>query len=191
MSKKILLIFIFPGIFLYGCNDCPKEEDLKQRENELILKENQFAQKEVDYLSLLKFKDSIQANIDSIAYQNWPDSIAGRWNSKTICTESDCSDYVIGDQRVDVWVFDQDSTGLHTRVLNNKNEIVRTYQAKYSPDGIRLIFQTDSTATRKVVMNVSLDQLKSEKITGKRIITIDDKCSAVFNLELNRQSLKD
>lgn len=191
MSKRILLLFIFPGIFLAGCNDCTKEENLQQREIELIQKENQFAQKKAEYLSLLKFKDSIQTSIDSVAYQSWPDSLAGRWNSKTICTESDCSDYVIGDQRVDVWVFDQDSTGMHTRVLNNKNEIIRTYQAKYSPDGIRLTYQTDSTATRKVVMNVSLDQLKSDKITGKRTITIDDKCSAVFHLELNRPSQKD
>ena len=191
MSKKILLLLIFPAIFLAGCNDCNKEEDLKQREIELIQKENQFAQKEAQYLSLIKFKDSIQSNIDSVAYQIWPDSIAGKWNSKTICIESDCSDYVIGDQRVDVWVFDRDSTGLHTKVLNNKNEIVRTYQAKYSPEGIRLTFQTDSTATRKVVMNVSLDQLRSDKISGKRTITIDDKCSAVFNLELNRPSTKD
>jgi|SRR5690606_22620006 len=190
MSKKILLLLIFASIFLAGCNDCTKEAELEQREIELIRKENQFAEKEAEYLSLLKFKDSIQANIDSVAYQSWPDSLIGKWSSKTICTESNCSDYVIGDQRVDIWVFDQDSTGLHTRVLNNKNEIVRTYQAKYSPDGIRLTYQTDSTATRKVVMNVNLDQLKSDKITGKRTITIDDKCSAVFNLELNRPSQK-
>src|SRR5690606_15124852 len=137
MIKTIFASFI-TMLLLTGCNECTKEEDLILREKALIQKENQFAEKEAEYLSLLKFKDSIQSSMDSLAYQTWPDSIAGKWNSKTLCTESNCNDYVIGDQRVDVWVFDQDSTGLHARVLNNKNEIIRTYQAKYSPQGIRL-----------------------------------------------------
>ncbi|MGB6082809.1 hypothetical protein [Moheibacter sp.] len=189
MTKTITVSFIILG-FLISCNDCTKEEDLLLRESALIQRENSFAEKETEYLSLLKFKDSIQSTMDSLAYQIWPDSIAGRWNSKTLCIESNCSDYVIGDQRVDIWVFDQDSTGLHARVLNNKNEIIRTYQANYSPNGIRLTFKTDSLSTRQAVMNVNLDQINSDKISGKRTITIDDKCTAVFNLELSRLNPK-
>src|SRR5690606_1966763 len=83
MTKTITVSFIILG-FLISCNDCTKEEDLLLRESALIQRENSFAEKETEYLSLLKFKDSIQSSMDSLAYQIWPDSIAGRWNSKTL-----------------------------------------------------------------------------------------------------------
>ena len=188
MNKPIFVIFTFLLFFLFSCNDCTKDEELIQRENALILKEKGFAEKELDYASLLKMRDSIQSEKDSAQITNWPDSLTGRWNSKIVCIDSDCTDYVIGDQRVDVWEFTEDSTGLIARVLNNKNEIIRTYNAQYSPDEISLAFKTDSLAEKKVSMNVHLNNLKSGRISGKRTISINDACKAQFNVELMRPS---
>lgn len=189
MTKSIVLCFTILIAFV-ACNDCTKEEDLVQRENALQLREIQIAEKESEYLSLVSFRDSVRLSMDTLAYQTWPDSIAGIWNGKTICTESKCSDYAVGDQRVNIWVFEQDSTGLHASILDNRNEIIRTYNAKFTPRGIQLSFRTDSTSTRNVVMNVNFDQITADKMSGKRTISLDNKCSALFNVELNRPSDK-
>jgi len=186
MPKYIHCFIIISLLFIMSCDDTQREEKLIQREKALTIRENQFAQKEAEYLSLLQMRDSLNAVSDSIIYQNWPDSISGIWSSKVVCTDSNCNDYVIGDQRVDNWEFAQDSTGLITRVLNNKNEVVRTYNAEFSPSGIQLQFKTDSLADKKVIMNINLTNLKANKITGRRSISIDDNCTASFNVELIR-----
>lgn len=190
MIKSTCILLILSLFVMISCNDCIKEEELIQRENTLNLKENQFAEKEAEYLALLQMRDSLNSVQDSTVYLNWPDSISGIWSSKVVCTESNCNDYVIGDQRVDNWEFVQDSTGLITRVLNNKNEIVRTYTAQFSPSGILLQFKTDSLAEKQVVMNINLDNIKSDKLSGKRNISVDNNCSAVFNVELTRPNPK-
>ncbi|SMC79395.1 hypothetical protein [Moheibacter sediminis] len=190
MTKYLSCLIVVGLISLTSCGDTKREEELIQREKAIAQKESQFAEKEADYLSLIKMRDSLKTVQDSTVYFSWPDSISGIWSSKVICTESNCNDYVIGDQRVDNWEFAQDSTGLITRVLNNKNEIVRTYAAKFSPAGIQLKFKTDSLADKQVVMNINLDNIKSDKLTGKRNISVDNKCSAVFNVELTRPNPK-
>lgn len=188
---KYLSCLIFIGLaFLTGCNDTQREEKLIEREKAIAQKETDFAEKEAEYLSLIKMRDSLNSINDSTIYRSWPDSIAGIWNSKVICTESNCSDYVIGDQRFDNWEFVQDSTGLITRVLNNKNEIVRIYNAKYTPKGISLQYKTDSLSEKQVTMDIHLDNMKAGKITGKRNISIDNNCAAVFNVELTRPTPK-
>lgn len=190
MTKYLSCLIIAGSFLMISCDDTKREEELIQREKNLSLKESQFAEKEADYLSLLQMRDSLNSVQDSTAYLSWPDSISGIWSSKVVCTESNCNDYVIGDQRVDNWEFAQDSTGLITRVLNNKNEIVRTYTAQFSPAGIQLQFKTDSLADKQVVMNINLDNIKSDKLTGKRNISVDNNCSAVFNVELTRPNPK-
>ncbi len=190
MTKTTLFIFISTLFILHACKDCTKDKELTDRENALILKEKAFSEKEMDYLNLVKLRDSIQAINDSVQTNSWPENLAGRWNSRIVCVESNCNEYVVGDQRVDVWEFDQDSTGLIARVLNNKNEIVRTYKANYTPQQINLSFQTDSIADRQVNMNILLNNLKPGRISGKRIITIDESCKADFNVELMRSNPK-
>jgi len=169
----------------YGCRDKIYEQELVKREQALQLREDSFVQKESEYLSLLKMRDSILAVKDSII-KPWPDSIAGKWNTQLICTESNCNDYVIGDQRAYTWEFNNDSLQLFARALNNKNEIVRIYNAKYSSKGINLSFKTDSTAARPVVMNVELNKFQKDKIKGIHTITIDNSCTAKFSVELTR-----
>lgn len=190
MTKNLSCLIIIGFTFITSCNDTKREEELIQREKALAQKELQFEKKEAEFFSLTKMRDSLNSIKDTTIYRTWPDSVSGIWSSKVICTESNCSDYVIGDQRVDNWEFTQDSTGLITRVLNNKNEIVRTYNAKFSPKGILLQFKTDSLAERQVVMDINLDNIKSDKLIGKRKISIDNNCSAMFNVELTRPNPK-
>jgi hypothetical protein len=193
--KKIILVFLFLSFSLFifnGCRDQQHEQELIKREQALQLREDSFAQKENEYRSLLKMKDSLIAikdSLKSLPVTPWPDSIAGKWYSKLICTESNCNDYVIGDQRTYIWDFNSDSLKLITKVLDNKNEVVRIYDAGYSPGKIHLSFQTDSTVSKPVTMNVVLNKLRKNKLKGTHTISIGHNCTAKFSVELTRPNL--
>lgn len=186
MKKNIIL-----GILLLSflsCNQKEKSESIALREKQLLDKERQFAQKEAEYQSLLRMRDSIfnKKSSDSIIITQWPEDIAGSWSGKTICTESNCSDYVIGDQRNDIWEFSSDSTQLFTKIINNNN-LVRLYSGKIQDKEIKLNFKTDSTAKKQVEMHVTLNDFSTNKIKGTRIIT-NENCTAKFSVELVRSS---
>lgn len=184
MKNPIFLIFLL--LFFIHCDDKDKKNDLALREKQLLDKEKSFAQKEAEYQSLLKMRDSIfnKQHSDSVKIIKWPDEIAGSWMGKVICTESNCSDYVVGDQRSDTWEFASDSIQLFTKIINNNN-LVRLYSGKFENNEIRLNFKTDSTAKKKVDMNVLLNDISDTKMKGTRTISADN-CVAKFSVELIR-----
>lgn len=170
-----------------SCDNREKEQNLLSREKQLLEKEKLFADKEFEYQSLIKMRDSIFAKKDSVTIVKWPDEISGSWNGKVICTESNCGDYAVGDQRTDIWEFDSDSTHLMTKIINNNN-LIRVYSGKFENNEIRLNFMTDSTAKKKVAMNVLLNDISGRKIKGTRIIMADTSCMAKFSVELIRST---
>lgn len=184
--KKILLIVFLTCLFI-SCEN-KKELELQKREQALNLREEKIVEKESEYQSLLLFRDSIYALKDTVkntitSINEWPESIQGIWNSKMLCRESNCSKYVIGDQRNETWQFLSDSTGIYTNVLNNK-KLIRVFKAKYSDDKIMLEFKTDTILKNSVKMNVVLDDIKDNVIKGTQTITGQDNCTARFSVEL-------
>lgn len=184
--KKLPLLLILACIFI-SC-ESKKELELQKREKALDLREQQLAEKEADYKSLLLMRDSIIAVKDSLendvpALKEWPKSLRGIWNSKMQCRESNCSNYVIGDQRNESWQFVSDSTGIYTNVLNAK-KLVRVFKAKYIDDKIVLEFNSDSISKNRTKMNVVLDDIKDNVIKGTQTITGQDNCIARFSVEL-------
>lgn len=184
-STKIPLLCCL-SIFLFSCKENEREKQLDAREKLLSEKENVFSQKEAEFDALLKMRDSLYAKkADSIVIPTWPEDILGKWTGKVICTESNCSDYVIGDQRKDIWEFVNDSLQTSVNVYS-KNNLVRTYAGKLENNEIKLNFKTDSTSSKLVDMNILLNEISPEKIRGKRTITVNNNCSAVFSVELVR-----
>lgn len=184
--KKILLIVFLTCLFI-SCEN-KKELELQKREQALNLREEKIVEKESEYQSLLLFRDSIYALKDTVkntiaSINEWPESIQGIWNSKMLCRESNCSKYVIGDQRNETWQFLSDSTGIYTNVLNNK-KLIRVFKAKYSDDKIMLEFKTDTILKNSVKMNVVLDDIKDNVMKGTQTITGQDNCTARFSVEL-------
>ena len=100
-----------------------------------------------------------------------------------LCRESNCNQYVIGDQRNETWQFLSDSTGIYTNVLNNKKHI-RIFKAKYVEDKIQLEFNSDSISKNKTKINVILDDINENVIKGIQTITGQDNCTARFSVEL-------
>ncbi|SDF27752.1 hypothetical protein SAMN05421825_1473 [Epilithonimonas hungarica] len=186
LNMKNPLLFILLSLFLLNCDNKDKTNDLALREQQLLEKEKSFAQKEAEYQSLLKMRDSIfnKQHSDSIKIIKWPDEIAGSWTGKVICTESNCSDYVVGDQRTDTWEFASDSIQLFSKIINNNN-LIRLYSGKFENNEVKLNFKTDSTAKKQVDMNVLLNDISDTKMKGIRTIAVDN-CMAKFSVELVR-----
>lgn len=188
MTKKFLFLFLVLLAIFQSCNDNEKSQKLTDRENLLLEKEKLFTEKEAEYQSLIKIRDSIFNKKDSVnTIKKWPSEVFGEWTGKVICTESSCSDYVIGDQRIDTWEFDSDSTQLLSKLVNN-NKLVRLYAGKFVNNEILLNYKTDSTAEKSVEMNVLLNEISANKIRGIRTVSIDNRCTAKFSVELTRIS---
>lgn len=188
MTIRTLFAVTLLALVICSCYDREREERLTTRERNLLVREKEFAMKEAEYRALLRMRDSLMTLKDTLhTITMWPEYISGEWSAKVTCTESNCADYVVGDQRKDIWLFSQDSTQIVTKVINN-NQLVRVYKASYTPDLINLNFRTDSAASKQVVMNVILNDISDQKMRGTRIITVDNRCTAKFNVELNRIS---
>jgi len=184
--RYLLATFVILGL-CWGCRDKERARELDLREQAILSREKEFAIKEADYQSLLRMRDSLLTKRDTaVAIQRWPDEIAGLWSSKSVCRESNCSEYVIGDQRSNTWEFVSDSTGLYTRVINN-NKVVRVFSAKFDSTSIQLHYASDSSASKNLDMSVELSRDSNKNlIKGMQTTGIDKGCTAKFSIELNR-----
>ncbi len=183
---KYLLGAFVTLILIWGCQDKEKAHELDLREQGILAREKEFSVKEADYQSLLRMRDSLLTNRDTaFVTQRWPDAIAGLWSGKSVCRESNCSEYVIGDQRSNTWEFVSDSTGLYTRVISN-NKVVRVFSAKFDSTSIQLHYASDSSAGKNIELTVDLDRDNKNLIKGIQTTGIDRSCTAKFSIELNR-----
>lgn len=203
-SKNVLFLKIFIIIFSKGhnmvklfsyllliilciatsCRNDERENNLKLREDALLKKEQEFSFKDADYQSLLKMRDSLTLlKKDTSILESWPEFVRGVWNSKVVCTESNCSDYVVGDVRTDQWTFVNDSSSLVAKV-SSKDKLVRVYRGTYKDSAISLKFNSDSTASKQVSMNISIDKISPEILKGTRIVNVGNTCIATFSVEL-------
>lgn len=186
------LIFVGFILALYSCGN-KKEQELIVRENSLLEREKQFQDKEAEYEKLLKMKDSLQSLSkvkDTLPkIKEWPENLKIAWNSKMVCRESNCSNYVIGDQRTETWEFRSDSTGMYTNVLSN-NEIKRVFTGQYLENKIVLDSAKEASAKNKIKVSVVLDDIKKNIIKGTQTITGQDNCIAKFSVELTPSNKK-
>ena len=185
---KFFLFIFFSCILFWGCQNDQREQQLAQREQEITKKEQEFALKQADYNALLKMRDSLLTKKDTLIIQQWPANIAGLWSGKSVCRESNCSEYVIGDQRANQWEFISDSTGLYTRVIDKNNKVIRIYNARFDSTGINLQFASDSSAGKKLNLTVDINPLTAEVLKGIQTININQSCTSKFFVELTRST---
>ncbi len=186
MIRNQILLLTLVFFTFSGCYNKDRENQLAQRELVLLEKEKQAALREAEYISLVRMRDSLLTLKDSTLLRvGWPEEIEGYWGSKIICTESSCADYVVGDQRSDTWLFSSDSVSMVTKVMIN-NSLVRVYNGAFNNNMINLRFKTDSTASKQVEMGVLIYEITPGRMRGIRTVSVDSKCTARFNVELNR-----
>jgi hypothetical protein len=185
-NVKYPSMFVFLAVFLLSCGDQQARQKLEEREKALTQRELEFAAKAADYQALQSMRDRLLSKkADTVVNQQWPEGIEGTWNGKLMCRESDCSDYVVGDQRSDNWVFASDSTSIFTKIVN-KEKLVRVFSAEADSTEIKLHFKSDSTANRKVDIRVVLTPAGTNLIKGTQTISVNDNCTARFSVELVR-----
>lgn len=189
MKQFYLFLFLFTLFVVVACTDNQQTAQLTKREQALLDRERQFARKEAEYRSLLRMRDSLLAQKDTTAHPTWPETVAGTWSSKLICKESNCTEYVVGDQRSELWDFTDDSTGMYTKVINN-NQINRIFNGNFRNELVSLTYRSDSTIQKHVEMQVTLTPSSPDLMKGTQLIQIDSGCTANFSVELVRVSNK-
>ncbi|MCO6148900.1 hypothetical protein [Flavobacterium sp. NRK1] len=195
--KKFLILLILPAFLLViGSCDHRRESDLLQREEAVKARELEFEEKEADYKSLLKMRDSlltakVRAKTNDMVTDApiLPDSLAQSWNSKMVCRESNCGTYVIGDQRTEIWKFTSDSAGSYANVISN-NKLLRRYTINYSSDKIFLESTGDSISERKARVDIVLDDIRKDIMKGTQKIKGEKDCTTTFSVELTPSQKK-
>ena len=74
-----------------------------------------------------------------------------------------------------------------SKIVNNKNLVI-IYSGSYEYQDFKLNYKPDSTASKNVEMSVIINEISPNKMKGIRSITVDNKCTAKFSVELTRPS---
>lgn len=178
---KPLLLFLFSfTLLLSSCDDQEKVNELKKREAVLQLKEQEFATKEKDYESLKKLRDSlnnISTETDTIKL---PVNLLGKWTGKMICTESNCSENVIGDLRNDIWEFSENNLK-----ITNKNGGEKIYTIKQSGSEVKFTAENTPTSSSQSIITLQIPEQPSDRIKGSREL-IGNNCNSKFSVDLEK-----
>lgn len=178
--KSVLLLLLSLTFVVSACIDPQKEQALKERELKLFTKEQEFEAKQQEYEMLKKMRDSLMQQPDTTKIATLPEKILGRWNGKVICTESNCSEHVVGDLRNDTWEFSQDSV----RIINNSGG-ERVYTSQINGSEIKLTSSNNVIKNNKIEIILQLPSEHPNRMKGLREITRDN-CTAKFSVDLEK-----
>ena len=98
-----------------------------------------------------------------------------------ICTESSCSEHVVGDTRNDIWEFSPN--GLK---ITNKTGGERHFTGNISGTDLTLSSTDSATAASRSKITLALVDLASSRLKGSRELTGKDNCVAKFSVELEK-----
>ncbi|WP_027376957.1 hypothetical protein [Kaistella palustris] len=178
--KFPLLIFLCALLFLASCENPEKEDQLQQREQNLLLREQQFAAKQQDYEDLKAMRDSIKNIPDTLSAVQLPDMILGKYNGKMICTDSDCSEHVIGDLRNDIWEI------LPTGVrITNKSGGDKFYTGKVTDSELKLKSEETAGTAASSEITLQITDPNLSRIKGVRELKREN-CVAKFSVDLEK-----
>ena len=184
-SKKYLLMVLC--LLSLSCQDNNRQQQLNLREQVVFQKEKEFSLKQAEYQRLITMRHDLLTKNDTIT-PHWPQDIKGIWKGQSVCKESNCPEYVIGDKRSYIWELISDSTGLYTLVSNNDNQLIRVYNAQVDNTRIKLCYVSNASARRYIEFNVELHQINQNLFAGTQTITFDNTCQAQLSLHLSRNS---
>ena len=186
--KYLPMIFCCSLLFFYSCDNPEKEQQLKDRESALALKEQAFAEKEQEFESLKAIRDSltqIDVEIDTVQIStSLPAEIIGRYNGKMICTETDCTEHVIGDQRNDQWEFTENGVK-----ITNKSGGETFYSGTYSNSEIKLKSEKGDSNTTVSEITLQIPDNLGNRLKGTRELKREN-CVSKFSVDLEKIKTK-
>ena len=187
MLMKFLTIICCSFFILNSCNNPEKEAQLQERESALLQKEQAFAAKEQEYETLKTIRDSLvnaTNESDSVEISTAiPAEILGKYNGKMICTETDCTEHVIGDQRNDQWEFTENGVK-----ITNKSGGETFYTGSFANSEIKLKSEKlEGVAVSEITLQLSDES--GNRIKGTRELK-KEKCLSKFSVDLEKIKTK-
>src|SRR5690606_2926560 len=190
MIARFYLIYLVI-VLLVSCGQVSGKQTLADREKALEKREQNMALMEKEYRTLLKMRDSLRASESAAlerdttsTHEPWPDSVLGEWNSRMVCRASRCANYVVGDQRHEVWRFYSDSIGSYVQVVNN-DEHIRIFKGQQKGNEITLNILTYTNMTKSMLTRrIQLDNISPRVMKGTLVLTGKNNCETVFSVEL-------
>lgn len=186
--KYLPMIFCCSIFFLNSCNNPENDQKLKERESALVQKEQAFAEKEQEYESLKAIRDSlakINVEIDTVQLSaSIPAEIIGRYNGKMVCTETDCTEHVIGDQRNDQWEFTENGVK-----ITNKTGGETFYSGTYSNSAIKLKSEKGDPGSTVSEITLQIQDNTVNRLKGTRELKREN-CVSKFSVDLEKIKTK-
>lgn len=162
-----------------------RETSLKEREQNLLVKEKMLLQLEDSIKLSIAKQDSLTLSLKNIGLP-LPDSLQGTWNVNMLCTQTNCSGSAVGDTRKESWTFTGgDSTGVYVKAMQGEN-LVRVYSGIFDGSGFVLSTPNVSGEVNATTMNVKLNVNTPDKLSGTRIIQQADGCTITYKIDADR-----
>ncbi len=156
-----------------------KEAQLNQMQQVLLLQEQELRQKEQLLQEREHRLDSTRREIDSVVIHG--PSVAGNWQIKMQCVETNCPGSAIGDVKTEQWEFSTEGNNIIVKVFTGK-KLIRIYNGNYTQSGMRLI---DKNTVNNTAMEVTLRMLNEKKMDGIREI-IPPNCKTIYSITAER-----
>lgn len=178
-----------------GCNLRERELELDRKLAEVNEKEQQLTFKEQSLDFREKELNEREKKLDSTTLKLANDSLyilhpelPGIWNVKMQCTETNCQGSAVGDTKKEQWEFSFQNNAIIASATSN-NKLVRVYTGTYTPTGIKLSLQSDSTDSQDVKMNIRLQNVGDKigkDMEGEREIIQASGCRILYSLQLKK-----
>ncbi|RYZ30813.1 MAG: hypothetical protein EOP49_39615 [Sphingobacteriales bacterium] len=187
--RKLFPLLMLLVLFSAGCDHGKRQQELKEREAQVAIKEQELAAREQQLQVLEQELKSRQNGMDSMAtdtsfeYQPW---LVGRWDVKMDCVETGCPGSAIGDTKTEQWEIAYQGRSIIARVLVN-NTVTRVYTGSYDSQMLKLMSQSyEEDPAKTTVMHIRLQQVAEGRLEGVREIDRPENCRIVYNLQLTR-----
>jgi hypothetical protein len=183
--KPLYLFCLLISLLFASCNKNKKLKDLtaqlNQKEQQLLLLQQELHSKEDSLAQLKKLLDSTQIHLDSVGTFN--PELVGDWQVKMVCTETTCDGSAIGDTKTEQWNISFENNKVIAKASTN-DKLNRIYSGLYKNKSLQLIAHPSTSNT---VMKVTLQQTKKNTLEGTREILMGDQCKIIYSMHLVKQ----
>lgn len=119
----------------------------------------------------------------SDSQDRWTDSLTGNWDARLVCTATTCTNYVIGDQRMEHWTFLSDTSILDLTTEAKTGGRMR-YKGKYRPGNREITLVAESERPDNGQMVIYFSDISRTFVRAEQRSTGPDKCELIFSVQL-------
>lgn len=192
MTKRTL--FLLLGLLLLlGCQNQAREQQLRQREAALAQREQQLVLRE-QALALREQQPAPppapvpdSAQTASLADSTRARRLAGTWDTRMSCIETDCPGSAIGDSKSEQWQISYAAGTVLVRATV-KNQLVRVYAGTLTGNVLELTAQhqpNEQLPDARITAQLELAD-DDRHLEGRREIERPTNCRIVYALDLTR-----